>query len=107
MRCLAVGNVCIRIPAKVLGKDDLTGAGAHHRECIAYEPPPRLSIQAKAVPKVMDESNQHHPGGRPSMRMASEVCKGCSIWVRSVSGSLSSARVQGFRCLPNALLAAR
>src|SRR6516164_635572 len=41
--------------------------------------------------------------GCPSLRMASDVCSRCSIWVRSVSGSLSSTSVLRYSAISQML----
>src|ERR1041385_8138005 len=104
---LVFGNIPVRILAEVFGKDDLIGPCASHGESIAYDSPLRLSIQAKALPKVMDKSNQHHPAG---MTVFADRLRGLqqmfdlsqvSIWVAVIDQS-----VQEFSCLPDTFLAA-
>src|SRR5258708_38705709 len=58
---LVLGNFCIRIPSEVFREDYLIGPGAPNRECIAHDTPLRLTIQTETLPKIVDESNQHHP----------------------------------------------
>src|SRR5207249_1125226 len=105
---LVFRNVRIRISAEVFGKDDLIGPGAPHRECVAYDPPLWLSVQAKALSEVMDESNQHHPAGvtvpADGLRGLQEVLDLGEVSVRI---AVIDQSVQVFRRLPNALPAAR
>jgi len=60
---LVLGNISVWISAEVFGKDDPMGPGASDWERVAYDSPLRLSIQAEALPEVMDKSDEHHPAG--------------------------------------------
>src|SRR5438552_3643593 len=103
---LVFGSVGVRITAEVFGKDDLIGPGASHWERVAYDPPLWLSVQAEALPEVMDKSNQHHPAGvtiladgRGGLQQMLDL-REIGIWIAVINQS-----VQVFRRLPNTLLA--
>lgn len=64
---LILVNVSVGIAGEVFGKHNLIRPGASNWKGIAHYAPLWFAVQAKTLPKVVDEAHQHHP---PRMSIA-------------------------------------